>query len=167
MSSAKLFTFEGEQRTAKEVSKIYTARGLEFCRKALNEGLTTIAEFNARESKNTAKVRAGGKAGADSIRDFVHRVAQKTRTLHVYSDAGHGWVRVPRAWLAKYGIAQAISSFSYQRGDYVYLEEDCDMPLIDKALRKNGITPKYFEHQSNKASRIRGYDRYEQDAPNE
>jgi len=44
-----------------------------------------------------------------------------------YTDAGHGWLWVPKYPRAELGIAEKITSFSYQRGDYAYLEEDVDL----------------------------------------
>ena len=49
------------------------------------------------------------------------------------SDPGHGWLRVTRTELNGLGIADQISSCSYQKGQYVYLEEDCDAPVFEKA----------------------------------
>jgi hypothetical protein len=72
MPTAKRYLFEGEYRTAKEVSKIYTARSYDFCRKALKEGLTTIDEFNRRESINTAIMLQGAKQGAQTLRKMMH-----------------------------------------------------------------------------------------------
>jgi hypothetical protein len=47
-------------------------------------------------------------------------------TPHPYyryiQDPGHGWIEVPRAELNALGIARQISLYSYQLGDWVYLE---------------------------------------------
>lgn len=59
-----------------------------------------------------------------------------------YQDAGHGWLAVKRSELVELGIANKITSYSYQRGKTVYLEEDCDMTTFVNALtaRDNGIS---------------------------
>lgn len=54
-----------------------------------------------------------------------------------FSDPGHGWLQVERAELVRLGIAGAISAYSYQKGDFAYLEEDCDMAKYCNAI---GIT---------------------------
>jgi hypothetical protein len=48
-------------------------------------------------------------------------------TFTHYTDPGHGWVEVPRALLHELGIADKITGYSYQRGEDVFLEEDCDL----------------------------------------
>ena len=84
----------------------------------------------------------------------------KTRNFHVYSDPGHGWCKVSRKTLAKLGIQDKITTYSYQRGDSVYLEEDCDLSTLIVALRAKGIQPKFIEHTTNKSSKIRSYSHY-------
>ena len=52
-----------------------------------------------------------------------------------YQDPGHGWVKVFVKELEQLGIADKISSFSYRRKDFAYLEEDCDLDnLLYKRL---------------------------------
>ena len=60
--------------------------------------------------------------------------------LHFYSDSRHGWLAVKRKLLHDLGIANQITVFSYQRGDTVYLEEDCDATLFYKTLKSLGFT---------------------------
>jgi len=52
-------------------------------------------------------------------------------------DAGHGWLRISRKDAEKLGILERISAYSYQSkaGNILYLEEDCDMPLVTEALK--------------------------------
>ena len=52
-----------------------------------------------------------------------------------YTDPGHGWLEVPRSLLHELGIAEKISEYSYQRGDSVFLEEDCDYFLFYQAMK--------------------------------
>jgi hypothetical protein len=58
--------------------------------------------------------------------------------LLFYSDAGHGWLRVPRFLLAELGLLDVISSYSYQSktGKTVYLEEDGDCRAFMDAVKK-------------------------------
>ncbi|MDR2893665.1 MAG: hypothetical protein LBV80_11420 [Deltaproteobacteria bacterium] len=51
---------------------------------------------------------------------------KKGQGFTMFSDPGHGWLAVPRKELVSLGILNKISSFSYQKGDWVFLEEDCD-----------------------------------------
>jgi protein-disulfide isomerase len=83
-------------------------------------------------------------------------------TIPTYSDPSHGWAKVKFKLLLKLGIVADISTFSYVRKEYVYLEEDCDLSLLVDALKKKGITIAFKSHYSNKSSRIRNYARYPQ-----
>lgn len=51
-------------------------------------------------------------------------------------DPGHGWLEVGRAEIERLGIS--VSSYSYIRGDKVYLEEDCDMGAFMQAKKAAG-----------------------------
>lgn len=83
-------------------------------------------------------------------------------TIKYYSDPGHGWGVVRRPLLHTLGIAGLISHYSYARGDQVYLEEDCDLEWLCKALRGRGIPYRVVEHtQASRSSRIRSYPRYQ------
>jgi hypothetical protein len=85
----------------------------------------------------------------------------KTFTITVYNDPGHAWGKVKREVLVNLGIADKISRYSYQRGEYAYLEEDCDLTTLCMALTERDTRVKFVEKRSNKDSRIRSYDRYE------
>lgn len=82
------------------------------------------------------------------------------KTIQVYSDSGHAWAKVERSELVSLLLLGKISTFSYQRGDYVYLEEDCDLTLYVNALKAMNIECKFKESHTNKRSRIRSYDRF-------
>lgn len=85
----------------------------------------------------------------------------KTKTINVYTDPGHGWAKVSRAELIRFGILDRISHYSYQRKDHVYLEEDCDLSVYLVALRNAGYTVSFREHVCReRQSKIRGYDRF-------
>lgn len=81
--------------------------------------------------------------------------------FYFYSDPGHAWMKVPRKLVEKLGVE--VSSYSYQRGDDLYLEEDCDAGAFIKACRdKYGASwqPVFAERHTNKRSKIRSYDHY-------
>ena len=85
-----------------------------------------------------------------------------TQVVQLYTDPGHGWLRVKRTQLAELGITHKITPFSYQRGQWVYLEEDCDASLfLDTVRAKTGSYPMCVTHNSRtKPSKIRGYESY-------
>lgn len=67
---------------------------------------------------------------------------QLTRKIfNWYSDPGHAWLEVTRAELISLGIENRISGYSYQKFDFVYLEEDSDAGIfIDAWERRTGLT---------------------------
>jgi hypothetical protein len=77
--------------------------------------------------------------------------------LYFYSDPGHGWLSVSRKTLEKYVDLSEISSYSYQRNDRVFLEEDRDAQLFITALRNAGKTIEFVEYNTNRTSKIRNY----------
>lgn len=91
------------------------------------------------------------------------------KTILFYADPGHGWAKVRRSELVKLGIADKISSCSYQKGVYVYLEEDCDLSVYMDALRARGITEIKFSGKTcaTRQSRIRSFERYSATLPKE
>jgi hypothetical protein len=83
--------------------------------------------------------------------------------MHNYfTDSGHGWLEVPRAELVELNILNKISGYSYQQGDMVYLEEDCDASTYCDArgitrwadLPTRNINSKYSD------SPVRSYGRF-------
>lgn len=82
-------------------------------------------------------------------------------------DPGHGWLKVPIVLLEKLGIAEKISSCSYQRKGIAYLEEDDDMSLFLLAYEeKTGISPTItYLTSASKQSRIRNYAVYAYSPP--
>lgn len=80
----------------------------------------------------------------------------KTRFFDYFIAPGHVWVKASKRLLPDLGIAGEITSCSYERGDYVYLEEDCDMGALCAALRARGIEPKFRQRYADWNSRIRG-----------
>lgn len=81
-------------------------------------------------------------------------------TLKFYADPGHGWVAVKRKMLDELGIADKITSYSYQKGKTAYLEEDLDLSTLLTALNKRGIGVRFTEKHTNRYSPIRNYYRY-------
>ena len=82
----------------------------------------------------------------------------KTYTFH--NDPGHGWLAVKREELVKLGILEEISSYSYQKGKTVYLEEDCDYATFYNAYKaKYGIEPQ-TKSSYQERSPIRSYYRF-------
>ena len=82
-------------------------------------------------------------------------------TIPFYSDAGHGWAKVHRDTLADFGIEDKITSYSYQRGSWAYLEEDLDVSTLFKAAAEHGVAIKWKEMKPAKTySRIRTYEHY-------
>ena len=77
--------------------------------------------------------------------------------VYFYSDPGHGWLSVSRKTLAKYVDLKKVSSYSYQRKDRVFLEEDLDAPLFITALQKAGKKIEVVEYTTNRNSKIRNY----------
>jgi hypothetical protein len=86
----------------------------------------------------------------------------RTFSFVLYSDPGHGWLAVRRELLLRYAkAALSITRYSYQRGENVYLEEDCDCQSFLEALQDEGLAFKIVEKTcSRNQSRIRSYDRF-------
>lgn len=83
------------------------------------------------------------------------------KVFDFYEDCGHGWMKVKKDLLSKMEIADKISSCSYERGEYAYLEEDGDLTTFCRAYKAMyGVDVKFKTHFSDR-SRIRGYNRYE------
>lgn len=83
---------------------------------------------------------------------------KKTLTFRVYADPGHAWAKVPRSFLVALGVTP--SPFSYQRGAFVFLEEDADLSAFVRAAEAKGYTIKWRESWTNKQSRIRSYESF-------
>ena len=84
----------------------------------------------------------------------------KKISIKVFADPGHAWARFPKAKLVSLGIADKITSYSYQNGPNAFLEEDCDLYTLIKALRERGYEIKFNESHTNRQSKIRGYQTY-------
>jgi hypothetical protein len=84
----------------------------------------------------------------------------KKFTITVYADPGHAWGKIKREVLLGLGVEHLISEYSYQLRDNVYLEDDCDLPLVHRALESAGCNVIFREKTSNNDSKIRGYERF-------
>lgn len=82
------------------------------------------------------------------------------RTFNYYSDPSHGWLKVKKDLLIKLGISNQISTYSYQRGEWAYLEEDCDFSKLVDALALADIPCRIIHKHTNKSSKIRSYESY-------
>lgn len=97
--------------------------------------------------------------------------------LICFSDPQHAWVRVRRSDINALGIAKEITPYSYQKGNFVYLEEDQDWSTYLKALAKannvdlnivdlSAVRRLYCDLKSrwtNNSSRIRNFEAYQYD----
>ena len=102
------------------------------------------------------------KDGNGNIVDSPIVKTKKPRKFIKYNDPSHGWVKVPYSLLVKLGIQGNISSYSYQRCDYVYLEEDSDFTKFYDAMSKLDIVIQLKTFYSNKSSKIRSYQDYKE-----
>jgi hypothetical protein len=84
----------------------------------------------------------------------------RSLTLNYYQDPGHGWARVSIGLLHGLKIAHEISPYSYRRGNYAYLEEDCDLSRLMIAAQAAGINLKLKQFHTNKTSKIRSYEQF-------
>lgn len=85
----------------------------------------------------------------------------QTYTFKYYQDAGHGWMAVKRKILLEFLDANQISPYSYQKGATVYLEEDCDMPLLYNKIKNAGFKINLISVvNADRPSQIRSYERY-------
>jgi hypothetical protein len=85
----------------------------------------------------------------------------KTVQFKFYSDPSHGWMAVKRKMLDELGLKFTITRYSYQKGQTVYLEEDCDAGNFIKAIREQrGLEIKIVEKSTNNRSPIRSYESY-------
>ena len=84
----------------------------------------------------------------------------KKISIKVFADPGHAWARFPKARLFTLGIADKISTYSYQKGENAFLEEDCDLSVLISALRVRGYEIKFNESHTNRQSKIRNYSTY-------
>lgn len=78
-----------------------------------------------------------------------------------FSDSAHGWLKVSYADLVMYGLTDKISSHSYRKNDWCYLEEDRDMSLFIDALKSNNADYVIYDRYTDGRSAIRNYQSYQ------
>ena len=82
---------------------------------------------------------------------------------YYYEDAGHSWLKVPKARIQELGIANQITQYSYQRQGYAYLEEDSDAGTFLTAFEQQyGCMPLTDTIWDGDTSPIRDYPHYEE-----
>jgi hypothetical protein len=81
--------------------------------------------------------------------------------LNVHEDATHSWIEVPKCLLFRFGIADEISPYSYQRGDVAFLEEDEDALIFKNAANYLGLNLKFKTIKHRKAAPCRKYKSYQ------
>lgn len=68
-----------------------------------------------------------------------------------HQDPGHGWIEVPMSEIRELGIADKISTYSYQSRDgrIAYLEEDCDAGEFINArkLQRSEVEDVHYNHE--------------------
>lgn len=74
-------------------------------------------------------------------------------------DPAHAWLHVRRTEIQRLGIAKEITSYSYQRGETVFLEEDRDLATFMRAKEAVGEAVAY-KRRYVENSPIRAYDGY-------
>ena len=77
-----------------------------------------------------------------------------------FNDGGHGWYSVKREKLKTMGILEKVSSFSYQKGRSVYLEEDWDAGLFFNNLTEEEKQSIKVVNSCSNRSPVRGYSRF-------
>ena len=82
------------------------------------------------------------------------------KTYTLYSDPGHGWLKVQRKELEELNIINNVSEYSYINGEFVYLEEDCDLNLFIKAYENKYNVKPIIKECSQENTGIRFYGRF-------
>lgn len=85
----------------------------------------------------------------------------KTKKYDFYADQAHGWLKVKRSELIDLNILSEITGYSYQKNDYVYLEEDQDLSTFIRAMEAKNVQVQFMEHYSSRESRIRYYNNFQ------
>jgi hypothetical protein len=80
--------------------------------------------------------------------------------LDFYEDPGHGWLAVPLELLDRLGLVDKVSTYSYIRGRFAHLEEDCDYSLFWAAAQNAGLEIHVRTRRTDNRSRIRSYSCY-------
>lgn len=85
-----------------------------------------------------------------------------TYKFDVLSDPTHAWVKVHKRHLTYFfgeHWRKYFTCFSYERGDYVYLDRDKDTVTLIQGMREQGFKAEFKEPKhSPRASRVLSYD---------
>lgn len=84
-----------------------------------------------------------------------------TMSFTIHEDPGHSWLQCERQLLRELGIEEKVSSYSYQKGAIVYLEEDCDADLLLQALKARGVVVTTDSKHTNEDSFVRSLRSYQ------
>lgn len=86
----------------------------------------------------------------------------RSRSFTLYTDPGHGWLKVSKKMLRDLNVADKITQYSYTKNEYAYLEEDLDADTFLKAYYAvTGFTGIFIKcKHTNRSSRIRSYESY-------
>ena len=86
-------------------------------------------------------------------------IRRPPRSTHCISSAASDVYK--RQEIAKAGVEDQITSYSFQKGNNVYLEQDADMQVFVAARTKQGLETKFSDYvNKSRPSRIRNYDPY-------
>jgi hypothetical protein len=77
-----------------------------------------------------------------------------------HNDSGHGWYSVKRSKLESMGVLNKVSGFSYQKGETVYLEENCDAGLFFNNLTSQELDCIEVIDSYSQACPVRNYERF-------
>lgn len=80
--------------------------------------------------------------------------------IFVHSDPGHSWYEVPREVLKDIEVLSLITSYSYQRGSKVYLEEDADATTFFRAAEDWDLNLNLVYREQEEESKVRSYKRF-------
>lgn len=153
------------------VTYIQNDLGFAFAKLKDSNSITTNAENAIVENKEEAKMETieakenemEQQVESEQEKDFYRKAFNlfpMRKTLHFYADPRHGWLKVPLKDLDKLSIRDKISECSYYRGEFAYLEEDCDMLMYIYAMRALGHKVNIVYHSSNRSSVVRNFDTF-------
>jgi hypothetical protein len=128
--------------------------------------LRNFKEFISGEAETKWERKVHDELDEEDVKNKTKIV--KTKTYTVYEDPAHAWMKVSKKELEELGIADKITGFSYQFGDYAYLEEDQDLTTFANAIEKQkGIKVEFDIKTTNKSSKVRTYPSYTYMTPKE
>lgn len=120
---------------------------------------TATLEVKAEQPEQVAEQKVKDEKEAEFYRK-AFALFPIRKTLHFYADPAHGWLKVSLKDLDKLGIKDKISECSYYRGEFAYLEEDCDMNVYIYAMRALGYKVNIVYHSSNRSSVVRNFENF-------